>query len=324
MSDPARTAARMRLLSATLVALVVSAALAACGKVEGARHWRDAEEAQSADSAEQQVFPVLPAPFTAGIFPCSRCHAGGSQVKDERPAIPHALHVGRGLECADCHIDEDKSPDPQIPDPEVCDTCHGDPAKLSPGAAAYFKAVTAADGQVTFPQRWKTRDVNPQHSKHIGAGLECTECHGEVADEPFAKPKPVPLMERCTACHEARGKTVKCESCHADTTKREHEKIVLHHAQEQRGCLDCHDAANRDVLRLANGTHITFEESFKLCGQCHGTQYRDWKIGLHGKRTGAWNGRREYRLCVACHYPHEPRFKPMVPQERPLRPDEIR
>lgn len=315
-----------RLLSATLVAAVVAAGLAACGKVEGSRHWRDAADGHGSEATAtaEQVFPVPPPPFTEGIFPCTRCHAGGAPAADDRPAIPHALHVGRGLECADCHVDEEKGPDPRIPDPSVCEPCHGDPAKLSAGAAAYFKAVTAADGTVTFPNRWKTRDVDPKHAKHVGAGLACTACHGAVADAPFAKPKPVPLMDLCVGCHEAQGKPAKCETCHADTTKRAHETIVLRHAQEQRGCLDCHDAENRDLLRLANGANVRFEESFKLCGQCHGTQYRDWKIGLHGKRTGSWNGRREYRLCVHCHYPHDPKFAPMTPVERPLRPDEVR
>jgi cytochrome c3-like protein len=301
--------------------------ISACGRVEGAGHWQDAMHAHpDAPSKPRagEVYPVAPPPFSAGIFPCSRCHEGGAPAADAKPAIPHALHVGRGLECADCHVDEEKGPDPRIPDREVCATCHGDPAKLSAGAKAYFDKVTAADGTTNFPRRWETRDVVPSHAKHAAAGVACANCHGEPADQPFAKPKPVTLMERCVHCHEERQKPTKCETCHARTTEKAHAKIVLHHAEEQRGCLDCHDAADRDHLRLANGTKIAFEESFKLCGQCHGTQYRDWKVGLHGKRTGAWNGRREYRLCVFCHWPHEPRFKPLDPVAMPARPEEVR
>jgi hypothetical protein len=55
---------------------------------------------------------------------------------------------------------------------------------------------------------------------------------------------------------------------------------------------------DRDVLRLANGDLVSFEESYNLCGQCHGTIFRDWKAGIHGKRTGEWNGKKQYRLCV--------------------------
>jgi hypothetical protein len=124
-----------------------------------------------------------------------------------------------------------------------------------------------------------------------------------------------------------------CSDCHvdleSDPTPRElgmHEEIVasFHHAEEQRWCLDCHNPDDRDRLRLANGQLIGFEESYKLCGQCHGEIYRDWKAGVHGKRTGMWNGAKEYRLCVHCHDPHRPRFAPLAPEPAPRRPAAIK
>jgi len=123
-----------------------------------------------------------------------------------------------------------------------------------------------------------------------------------------------------------------CSDCHADLepdpTPRVlgmHEEIVerFHHAEEQRWCLDCHNPDDRDKLRLANGQLIGFEASYKLCGQCHGEIYRDWKAGVHGKRTGLWNGPKEYRLCVHCHDPHRPRFAPIAPEPAPQRPEAI-
>jgi len=118
-----------------------------------------------------------------------------------------------------------------------------------------------------------------------------------------------------------------CSACHADMPTNPvrrvvdaHGDIVLHHDEENRWCLDCHDAKNRDRLRLASGALIEFTESYKLCGQCHGTQYRDWKSGIHGKRTGYWNGAKRYLLCVHCHSPHSPAFKAMKPLPPPLRP----
>ena len=56
-----------------------------------------------------------------------------------------------------------------------------------------------------------------------------------------------------------------------------HGDIVLHHDEEHRWCLDCHDTNNRDQLQLASGALVPFTESYRLCGQCHGTQYRDWR-----------------------------------------------
>ena len=122
-----------------------------------------------------------------------------------------------------------------------------------------------------------------------------------------------------------------CSECHADlevnTTRREldyHEDIVLKHAEEQRWCLDCHNPDVRDKLRSASGQLISFDESYLLCGQCHGTIFRDWKAGVHGKRTGMWNGKKQYRLCVHCHNPHQPRFKPLKPLAAPIRPGDLK
>lgn len=122
-----------------------------------------------------------------------------------------------------------------------------------------------------------------------------------------------------------------CSACHADLTvdrtRRElaaHTEIVLKHDQEHRWCLDCHDAANRDVLHLASGEPVKFEESYRLCGQCHGEKYRDWRAGVHGRRVGEWNGAKQYLLCVHCHNPHEPRFKPLQPKPAPRPPSRHR
>lgn len=146
----------------------------------------------------------------------------------------------------------------------------------------------------------------------------------------------------CSGCHDAK--------MERNATRRE---LVFHndegapaavfdHDAEHRWCLDCHDLQNRDQLRLANGTHVPFTESYRLCGQCHGDKYRDWRVGVHGKRVGRWDGEKTYFLCVNCHNPHTPKFKGvqevvvdgkkmvvptltyLKPEPRPRRPEEMR
>lgn len=121
-----------------------------------------------------------------------------------------------------------------------------------------------------------------------------------------------------------------CSNCHAGMEvnkkkrelKDEHTSIKLHHAEQERWCLDCHNADNRDKLKLADGETINFTESYRLCGQCHGNIYRDWKAGIHGKRIGYFKGgKRIYFLCVNCHNPHDPKFKPIKPEPPPIRPE---
>jgi hypothetical protein len=119
-----------------------------------------------------------------------------------------------------------------------------------------------------------------------------------------------------------------CSNCHAgmpvDRKRRPltamHTDIVLKHDEEHRWCLDCHDATNRDRLHLASGEPVAFEESYRLCGQCHGEKLRDWRAGVHGRRTGNWNGEKQYLLCVHCHSPHQPRFKAIAPKPAPKKP----
>jgi len=134
----------------------------------------------------------------------------------------------------------------------------------------------------------------------------------------FVPPPPfTPGIFPCSQCHQGM-------PANRHPRKLEmHQEIVLKHMPDG-WCFDCHNPDNRDKLRLANGKLISFEESYNLCGQCHGTILREWKAGLHGKRTGMWNGEKQYRLCVHCHWPHEPRFKQLKPLPPPVRPSDIK
>ncbi|MBN1221908.1 MAG: hypothetical protein JXB23_01575 [Candidatus Aminicenantes bacterium] len=123
-----------------------------------------------------------------------------------------------------------------------------------------------------------------------------------------------------------------CSDCHADMEVNRnqrkleefHEDIVLNHGEKSRWCFDCHDAQNRDMLHSAGGELIDFKESYKLCGQCHGPKLRDWKAGIHGRRTGSWNGQKKYLLCAHCHNPHSPKFKKMKPEPAPRKPGKVK
>jgi hypothetical protein len=120
-----------------------------------------------------------------------------------------------------------------------------------------------------------------------------------------------------------------CSDCHDPaipvnarrrTLATAHQEISLHHDEEHRWCLDCHSGADRDKLHLAGGELVEFTESYKLCGQCHGDKYRDWKAGVHGRRSGEWDGHKTYLLCVNCHNAHSPAFQPLKPLPPPIPP----
>lgn len=133
--------------------------------------------------------------------------------------------------------------------------------------------------------------AGPPFSRNI---FPCMDCHGEEDLPP--NPERRELVDK-----------------HANIK-------LVNHDEEHRWCLDCHDLKDRDQLHLAGGELVPFTESYRLCGQCHGPQYKDWKVGIHGKRTGYWNGAKRYLLCVNCHNPHNPHFAPLKPLPPPVRP----
>jgi formate-dependent nitrite reductase cytochrome c552 subunit len=160
--------------------------------------------------------------------------------------------------------------------------------------------------------------------------------------------QPPPFTEGifpCSQCHDPKGAPPNGArrelAFHSDAAAGE-PAAVFDHDSEHRWCLDCHDLQDRDLLRLASGATVPFAESYRLCGQCHGDKFRDWRLGVHGKRIGRWDGKKTYFLCVNCHNPHTPRFKGvrdivvngragtaptlelLKPEPRPLRPREDR
>jgi hypothetical protein len=165
----------------------------------------------------------------------------------------------------------------------------------------------------------------------------------EKKKEVLFEARPPPFSEGifpCSQCHD--GKTMKPDTKRRELAFHDEQQSVFDHDAEHRWCLDCHDPQNRDVLRLASGANVPFTESYRLCGQCHGDKFRDWRVGVHGKRVGHWNGEKTYLLCVSCHNPHSPRFKGVKeisvdgkttvaptlemlrPEPRPARPEEMR
>jgi hypothetical protein len=119
-----------------------------------------------------------------------------------------------------------------------------------------------------------------------------------------------PVFATCVSCHATT--TPNPETRHGDQLRLFHQGLHFEHGDLS--CLSCHNAADYDSLRLADGMAISFADSMTLCAQCHGRQARDYERGLHGGMTGYWDltqGPRTRHHCVHCHDPHAPAF-PLV------------
>jgi hypothetical protein len=151
----------------------------------------------------------------------------------------------------------------------------------------------------------------------------------------------VPRQDRigkfpCTKCHDNK---------FVDTRVRElteeHTSLTFEHGGGRFWCYDaCHKGTDIDNLVSIRGNPISYDESYKVCGQCH-YQRLDWFFGGHGKRQGAWEDQREIpgtadelrvedrnqigrwggeRVilnCTECHDAHSPSIKPFEPSPPP-------
>jgi Cytochrome c7 and related cytochrome c len=130
-------------------------------------------------------------------------------------SFDHSVHAGKyGMQCLDCHPYADKSPVAGLPSERKCMGCHKFVAKDKP--AVQLLAKRFEDGQSL---RWTRVFIVPDyiyfsHQVHVRAKVDCKECHGDMAasktiqqDQPFT-------MGRCLRCHEARGASRDCLTCH--------------------------------------------------------------------------------------------------------------
>jgi len=132
----------------------------------------------------------------------------------------------------------------------------------------------------------------------------------------------------CYTCHE-KGKppTLRFDDKQNLIIPSEHSDIVMKHGSHNRNnlCFNCHNENNLELLQPRDGRELKFADSTKLCGSCHGPNYRDWEAGAHGRTSGYWDrskGEITRKDCVSCHNPHSPKFpgrKP-APPPHPLRP----
>jgi hypothetical protein len=61
-----------------------------------------------------------------------------------------------------------------------------------------------------------TPGVTWTHRAHLQAGMQCTMCHGDVAQsDVMAQNTSVKAMGSCIACHQAHNAATTCSICHS-------------------------------------------------------------------------------------------------------------
>jgi hypothetical protein len=124
----------------------------------------------------------------------------------EQPiAFPHDTHVQKlGMDCQYCHSSARKGVHAGVPPTQLCMGCHSLVSSEGRPELDKLKAFWA-DGQGE-PIPWvKVHDlpdyVHFNHKPHVRAGVECSECHGQVQEMGVAQRVSSLKMGWCLDCH---------------------------------------------------------------------------------------------------------------------------
>ncbi len=150
--------------------------------------------------------------------------AARSRPASDQP-IPfnHNLHVAKGgMPCEACHEHAADRPHAGLPAIAVCMDCHKRITPKSAQGAAHIdgmRRLSKEGGDLLWARVYELpRHVYFSHQRHTEiAGLECKVCHGDMAalTAPPAEPVARTLrMDNCIACHESKGITTDCSTCH--------------------------------------------------------------------------------------------------------------
>ncbi|MEO7910079.1 MAG: cytochrome c3 family protein [Roseiflexaceae bacterium] len=140
-----------------------------------------------------------------GLLIYSRSPYPAFAQKSPTQPVPfsHALHVGIKIDCQYCHSSVTASASAGMPSTQTCMTCHSvirtDSAALAPVRDSY------ATGK---PIEWnRVHDLGDfayfNHSIHVGKGVGCSTCHGQVSQMNQIRQVAPLTMGWCIDCHRA-------------------------------------------------------------------------------------------------------------------------
>ncbi len=123
-------------------------------------------------------------------------------------AFSHKRHAGElQIPCLYCHSGAEEGAHATIPDLATCMNCHEQvrpvtaEGKLHPGVAKLLDHWDRRE-----PIKWnKVHDLADfvyfDHSRHLRAGLECADCHGQVEKHDRMRREHSLKMSWCLGCH---------------------------------------------------------------------------------------------------------------------------
>jgi hypothetical protein len=131
-------------------------------------------------------------------------------------AYSHKTHVALGMKCANCHTMPGDGMQAAFPKETVCMGCHTSIRKESPEIQT-LAAFAAKKTAVPWNRVYQVPDIVWfSHAVHVKeAKVECSTCHGNVAQREVLFKEKSTQMNACMACHAEHGAPNGCDFCHA-------------------------------------------------------------------------------------------------------------
>jgi hypothetical protein len=131
--------------------------------------------------------------------------------------FPHKTHIAKGLMCTEyCHESVTKGPIAGLPSVNTCMICHQAIATDRP----LIKQITALSDK-GLDLQWQrvygythAAHVHFNHAPHIRANIDCSTCHGDIANQTVAQRNVDLHMGFCVNCHRQRNAPNECTTCH--------------------------------------------------------------------------------------------------------------
>ena len=157
----------------------------------------------------------------AGFASTQEVNTKGSQevlprsVAPQPVAFSHRTHAGKlSLSCEECHNGVAQGDEANLPPVDLCLTCHRSIKADSPEVAK-LRVAKEEGKRIAWVPVYRVPDfVFFGHAPHIGAGLQCGQCHGAVETHDVLQKEISTSMNACLDCHRKRKAPVDCSICH--------------------------------------------------------------------------------------------------------------
>jgi len=199
-------------LRTTIALVAVSAGSIACGLTEGGRSASPPDVGGSSGQASS-VFTTAHRTFGDAV----NDFFGRRPFAEQPIEFPHKVHIDKGMKCTEiCHESVTKGPVAGLPSVKACMICHAaiatDRPLIQQITALHDKGLDLSWRRVYgYPAE---SHVRFDHAPHIRANVECSTCHGDIAQQTVAQRNVDLHMGFCVNCHTAKNASNDCLTCH--------------------------------------------------------------------------------------------------------------